>query len=300
MRSNARFVTPHLVALALTLTAGCGDDTTTPPDTFLGDIAVAPDLGTVPDLRQPDLVPDTTMSFFISSRRGSANLATAAGVTGKKWAAYLSAYADGGQPAVNARDRIGKGPWYNAKGAKIADDVASLHNNAMMGLIKTAGLDEKGTQVPGRGDMPNEHDILTGSMADGKLNAMATCKNWTFRHGDVPQLDLRHGHDGRQRDGGALRPHGWRRGSDVVELGAQQLGLQRAGAHRHRRRRPHLLLRRAVGDGRPALLAPPLPSTPSTHSSAHGWRSRMALPSFMSNGTELCWCVTSQRPPTLR
>jgi len=131
---------------------------------------------------------DTTMSFFITSV-GSGNganlgglagadahcatLAEAAGITGKTWRAYLST------SDTDARDRIGTGPWFNAKGDKIADDVASLHSDAN-GLTKDTALDEKGTVISGRGDTPNRHDILTGSMADGTKAADQTCGDWTL------------------------------------------------------------------------------------------------------------------------
>jgi hypothetical protein len=104
-------------------------------------------------------------------------LATAAGAGGKTWHAYLSTQGAG---AANARDRIGKGPWANAKGVVIAKDVAELHsaNN----LTKQTGLSEKGEVINGRGDQPNRHDILTGSQPDGAAFAAdkdMTCKNWT-------------------------------------------------------------------------------------------------------------------------
>ena len=107
-------------------------------------------------------------------------LAAAAGAGSKTWHAYLSASAAGSSPAVNARDRIGKGPWKNAKGVVIAKDVAELHgtNN----LTKQTALTEKGTVVNGRGDTPNQHDILTGSQPDGTAFAGSedkTCGNWT-------------------------------------------------------------------------------------------------------------------------
>jgi len=131
---------------------------------------------------------DTTMSFFITSvglGKGAnlggldgadahcASLAEAAGVTGKTWRAYLSS------ASADAKDRIGAGPWYNAKGVKIADDVASLHSDANK-IDKTTGLTEKGTEVPGRGDKPNQHDILTGTNADGTKIADQTCGDWTL------------------------------------------------------------------------------------------------------------------------
>jgi hypothetical protein len=107
-------------------------------------------------------------------------LAQAAGVGGKSWRAYLSTQAADGQPAVNARDRVGNGPWQNSKGVVIAKDVAELHgaNN----LTKQTALSEKGDVINGRGDAPNRHDVLTGSQPDGTAFTAGedrTCKNWT-------------------------------------------------------------------------------------------------------------------------
>ncbi|MFY9736332.1 MAG: lectin [Rhodoplanes sp.] len=107
-------------------------------------------------------------------------LAQAAGAGGRTWRAYLSTQAEGGATAVNARDRIGRGPWRNAKGAVIAKDVDELHgtNN----LTKETALSEKGAVINGRGDTPNRHDILTGSQADGRAFPSGddrTCRNWT-------------------------------------------------------------------------------------------------------------------------
>jgi hypothetical protein len=134
---------------------------------------------------------DTTMSFFVTSAgpgKGAnlgglegadthcAKLAEAAGVTGKTWRAYLST------SDTDAKDRIGGGPWFNAKGVKIADDVASLHSDANA-IGKETALDEKGTVVNGRGDEPNRHDILTGTMPDG-TKAEQTCGNWTMNGAD--------------------------------------------------------------------------------------------------------------------
>ncbi|WFP61960.1 hypothetical protein [Mesorhizobium sp. WSM4904] len=131
---------------------------------------------------------DAKMSFFVTSvgsgkgadlggLKGAdahcASLAEAAGVTGKTWHAYLSSSAE------DARDRIGKGPWFNAKGEKIADDVASLHSDAN-GITKQTALDEKGEVVNGRGDKPNRHDMLTGSKPDGTKIADQTCGDWTM------------------------------------------------------------------------------------------------------------------------
>jgi hypothetical protein len=108
-------------------------------------------------------------------------LAQAAGAGAKTWRAYLSTQAEDGKPAVNAKDRIGKGPWQNAKGEVIAKDVADLHG-ASNNLTKQTALNEKGEVINGRGDKPNRHDILTGSQADGTAFPAGedrTCKNWT-------------------------------------------------------------------------------------------------------------------------
>jgi hypothetical protein len=135
------------------------------------------------------------LSFFVTSAgpgkgadlgglagadRHCQSLAAAAGAGHRSWRAYLSAQPSGGQPGVNARDRIGKGPWRNAKGVVVATDVAQLHgtNN----LSKQTSLTEKGEVVNGRGDTPNMHDVLTGSQPDGTFiagSADATCGNWT-------------------------------------------------------------------------------------------------------------------------
>jgi hypothetical protein len=130
---------------------------------------------------------DTSMSFFITSKGlgDGANLggltgadahcqqlAEAAGATGKTWKAYLSTASE------NARDRIGDGPWYNAKGELIANTVAELHGEANK-ITKQTGLTEKGETVKGRGDEPNMHDILTGSTPEGALAQGQTCGDWT-------------------------------------------------------------------------------------------------------------------------
>lgn len=111
-------------------------------------------------------------------------LATAAGAGSRTWRAYLSNSPVLGNPpvpGVNARDRIGKGPWYNAKGVLIASDVEQLHANN--NITKATGLTEKGAGVSGRGDPVNNHDILTGSRPDGTAIAPVpnnqTCGNWT-------------------------------------------------------------------------------------------------------------------------
>lgn len=132
----------------------------------------------------------TPMSFFVTSTgngRGAdfgglagadkhcQTLAEAAGAGGRTWHAYLSTNGSGGAPAVNARDRIGTGPWLNAKGELIASSVTELHANNK--ISKQTALTEKGTVMNGRGDAPNQHDVLTGSTPEG-LAAESTCSNW--------------------------------------------------------------------------------------------------------------------------
>ena len=110
-----------------------------------------------------------------------AALATAAGTNGRTWRAYLSTQEDG-KRGVSARYRIGKGPWYNANGELVASDLDELHLSP--NIIKRTAVDENGNMVNGVGDSPNEHDILTGSMADGMAyfpwaEGDHTCSNWT-------------------------------------------------------------------------------------------------------------------------
>lgn len=127
-------------------------------------------------------------------------LAAAAGAGGKTWRAYLSSTAGGGAPAVDAKDRIGAGPWTNAKGVVIAKSVADLHGNN--NLNKQTALTEKGAVVNGRGDKPNEHDILTGSQADGTAFAPGddrTCGNWT-KSGDGSAMVGHHDRMGLRDD----------------------------------------------------------------------------------------------------
>jgi len=130
-------------------------------------------------------------------------LAAAVGAGGKKWRAYLSTQAASGTPAVNAKDRIGKGPWQNAKGVVVAKDVAELHGSN--NLTKQTALNEKGAVVNGRGDTPNTHDILTGTQMDGTAYTGAddmTCGSWT-----------------KSGDGVAMVGHHDRVGNDPPPLG---------------------------------------------------------------------------------
>jgi hypothetical protein len=109
-------------------------------------------------------------------------LAQVVGAGNRTWRAYLSATAAGGAAAVNARDRIGQGPWRNAKGAVVAKSVEDLHGPES-NLTKQTALNEKGETVNGRGDTPNAHDILTGSQPDGRAfpagDKDTTCGNWS-------------------------------------------------------------------------------------------------------------------------
>jgi hypothetical protein len=108
------------------------------------------------------------------------SLAQAAGVGARTWRAYLSAAPADGKPAVNARDRIGRGPWQNTKGVVIAKNVDELHGNN--NLNRETALSEKGERINARGDKPNMHDILTGSQPDGRAfsgEEDRTCRNWT-------------------------------------------------------------------------------------------------------------------------
>ncbi|HYM17694.1 MAG TPA: DUF1554 domain-containing protein [Micropepsaceae bacterium] len=115
-------------------------------------------------------------------------LAAAVGGGNKTWRAYLSTQARPGQPAVSARDRIGTGPWYNSKRVPISETQSELHGDTLIeaqrgsNLFKQTALNEKGEVVNGFGDMPNRHDMLTGSQPDGRAytdNADHTCNNWT-------------------------------------------------------------------------------------------------------------------------
>ena len=134
----------------------------------------------------------SAMSFFVTSvglgkggdlgglagaDRHCQSLAQAAGAGGRTWRAYLSTQGAGG---VNAKDRIGNGPWSNAKGVQIAANVAELHSDKNK-ISKETAFDEKGNTVPGSGDTPNHHDMLTGTQQDGTTvtGEDATCGNWT-------------------------------------------------------------------------------------------------------------------------
>jgi len=161
------------------------------------------------------LAQQNTMTFFVTSAgpgkgadlgglagadRLCQSLAQGAGAGSHTWRAYLSTAAADGKPAVNARDRIGKGPWRNAKGVVVAKNVDDLHgtNN----LTKETALNERGAVVNGRGDNPNMHDMLTGSQQDGR--AIAGDKDMTCGNGtSSSQGSAMLGHT--DRTGGANR-----------------------------------------------------------------------------------------------
>ena len=199
--------------------------------------------------------PPPPMSFFVTSvgaGKGAnlgglsgadahcQKLAEAAGAGNRTWHAYLSTSPSGDKPGLNARDRIGQGPWFNAKGQRVAKNLSDLHGDtleeARVGntLTKATALTEKGDRVNGFGDTPNQHDILTGSQPDGTAypdSADHTCGNWTER---------RRG----QRATRPLRPH--RRAEHILELRASQPRLQPGKSGEHGRRGLAVLLRRTA------------------------------------------------------
>lgn len=181
------------------------------------------------------------MNFFITST-GPGNGADLGGLAGadahcaflgynagfgdRTWVAYLNTTARDGEPAVNARDRIGTGPWYNYRGALIAESIAQLHGENM--LTKETGLTDKGQPVNGRGDSPNMHDILTGSRADGTAfdtTDDTTCDNWTSSADGAGAAQVGH-HD---RIGGGQDPTSWN--SAHASRGCSQQNLQATGGN---------------------------------------------------------------------
>ncbi len=188
----------------------------------------------------PGIVQDNAMSFFITSAgpgdgaslgglegadQHCQALGEAAGAGNRAWRAYLSTTASGGQAAANARDRIGTGPWYNAKGVKIAETVADLHGDDN-NLTKETQLTEKGEMVNGRGDSPNMHDIITGSDLDGTVMSGeddTTCSNWTSNG----EGSARVGH--HDRNGGGQNPTSWN--SAHGSRGCSQENLQGTGGN---------------------------------------------------------------------
>ena len=196
-------------------------------------------LGTQVAMAQ-DASDDTRMSFFITSigpgngaalggldgaDRHCQALAEAAGASNRTWRAYLSTSTSGSNAAVNARDRIGQGPWYNARGVLVARNVDELHGDNN-NLSKQTSLNEKGEEVNGRGDNPNMHDILTGSQLEGTAfsgEADMTCENWTSSGAGSARV----GHHDRQ--GGGEHPTSWN--SAHGSRGCSQDDLQGTGGN---------------------------------------------------------------------
>jgi len=156
------------------------------------------------------------------------NLAAAAGRGAATWHAYVSTQGPGG---VNARDRIGTGPWYNQRGQMVARDLAHLHGDTLdlarlgSNLVKNTALSEKGELVNGQGDNPNRHDMLTGSTPDGRAYTDGmdhTCSNYT-RSDDVPGVTVQLGHSDRSGGGNTS----WN--SAHASAGCSQPALVRTG-----------------------------------------------------------------------
>ncbi len=167
----------------------------------------------LPAVAQQAAQPQEPMRFFVTSAPpGGGNLgglagadavcqrlAAAAGAGERTWHAYLSTQGEG---AVNARDRIGAGPWHNAKGTLIAANVADLHGDVERdrnNITKDTALDENGNVVNGRGDQPNQHDMLTGSDSHGMAiasNEDRTCGNWTSDAADGKTMLGHHDRNG--------------------------------------------------------------------------------------------------------
>jgi hypothetical protein len=146
-------------------------------------------------------------------------LAEAVGAGDRVWRAYLSTLPTADSPAIHARDRIGAGPWHNARGVLIARDVAELHGDGA-NLTKATVLTERGDTVNGRGDRPNMHDILTGSNLDGTAftaDGYTNCGNWT----SSGEGSARVGH--HDRTGGGEHPTSWNSAHDSRGCGPDQL-----------------------------------------------------------------------------
>jgi hypothetical protein len=197
------------------------------------------------------------MSFFIAANpTGTGNLGGIAGADricqnaaqasgglnfNHTWHAYLSQEQRGNVPRLNARDRIGDGPWYNAKGQLVASNVADLHGDQQRdrnNVQRATALDARGDEIPG-----NEHDILTGSDSLGRSFTDGidhTCNNWTSDGMTLPQANPNIPLD-RAR---AMLGHMDRTGGQNVSWNAAHMspGLQQAGAYQHRRRGQDLLL----------------------------------------------------------
>jgi hypothetical protein len=156
-------------------------------------------------------------------------LAAAVGAGGKTWHAYLSTNTNAANPGatVNARDRIGRGPWKNVRGVVIATSVEDLHSDGNK-ITKESGLTEKGAVVNGVGDTPNQHDMLTGSQMDGRAfpdNVNMTCNNWTSSQYGTALV----GHVDRRGNADTIFQHHW--GSSHMSRGCTQPDLIATGGN---------------------------------------------------------------------
>jgi hypothetical protein len=156
-------------------------------------------------------------------------LAAAVGAGGKTWHAYMSTSTNAANPGatVNARDRIGRGPWKNARGVVIATSVDDLHSDGNK-ITKESGLTEKGTVVNGVGDTPNQHDMLTGSQMDGRAfpdNVNMTCGNWTSSQYGTALV----GHVDRRGNADTVFQHNW--ASSHMSRGCTQPDLVATGGN---------------------------------------------------------------------
>ena len=188
----------------------------------------------------PNTQPPGPLTFFVAtSGPGTGKLgglagadkicqdeAAANGAGNRTWRAYLSQEARDGLPAINARDRIGTGPWYNSKGVKIAENLDQLHGDTVRdrnNIKKSTSLNVKGEIIKGFGDTPNQHDILTGTDSTGRAftdGVDHTCKNWTSDEG-VPGAQLGHS----DREGGSNTS--WN--SAHLSRGCDNMNLTRTG-----------------------------------------------------------------------
>lgn len=208
--------TTHLIAIAVTATTALLAHADTPPSGPMGFFITSAGAGNGADL-----------GGLAGADAHCQKLATAAGAGARTWRAYLSTGWTSTTPVVNARDRIGKGPWFNAKGALIASNVDQLHgaNN----LTKATALDEKGELVKGRGDTPNMHDILTGSRVDGTAFSSnpgmpdMTCGEWK-KSGDGSAMTGHHDRIGLAADAWSTS---WNSSHNTV--GCSQQALAKTG-----------------------------------------------------------------------
>jgi hypothetical protein len=235
-RVMMQILTFGLLFLVAAGTAGCRQPQEAPPSAS-ADAAAEPASEPVPQSREMGGAKSVT-TFFVTSRgigRGAdlgglsgadghcQALADAEGAGDHTWRAYLSVSAVDGQPAIHARDRIGKGPWYNAEGLLIAASVEELHSDKNQ-INKETAVTERLEPVNGVGDSPNLHDILTGSRADGTAHAASddlTCKNWTSIGAGRAQVGH---HDRRGLDKGV---NSWN--SVHASRGCSQSDLQATG-----------------------------------------------------------------------